>query len=141
MVITELLSPMRFIRTFTGLSSTLKPGWRTKQLENCQTDEVGRHHKVEENRSVQGVDKASHTAILSCLVPSPDRNSDDSIGFFRASSRDFFIRQYLYPVTFLLERDCLWSPKSGYEREAWQADILLVLYPTGHLLAATTGVH
>nr|CBL54152.1 hypothetical protein [Beta vulgaris subsp. maritima] len=82
MVITELLSPMRFIRTFTGIASTLKPGWRTKQLENCQTDEVGRHHKVEENRSVQGVDKASHTARLSCLVPSPDRNSDDSIGFF-----------------------------------------------------------
>ncbi|EEF27140.1 conserved hypothetical protein [Ricinus communis] len=62
---------------------------------------------------------------------------------FRAglSSRDFFIRQYLYPVTFLLERDCQWSPKSGYERAAWQADILLVIYPMGYLLAATTGVH
>ena len=69
-------------------------------------ESVGRH-KVEENRSVQGVDRASQTAILDCLVPSPDRNSDESID---RPSRDFFIRQYLYPVTFLLERDCLWSP-------------------------------
>jgi hypothetical protein len=41
-------------------------------------ESVGRH-KVEENRSVQGVDRASQTAILDCLVPSPDRNSDESI--------------------------------------------------------------